>query len=62
MSRPDGFGAAYLPCPVCGTKTEPIDSGPSGHRRRCPRCRMVMVLPRVALRAAMLRVAKGHRR
>ena len=50
---------AEFACPLACT-TRPmlrIESGPAGVRRRCPRCGVVAVFPRVALATAIRRMA-----
>jgi hypothetical protein len=59
-----------LVCPLCATPTGRVsgrayvllaidDSGPIGERRRCPSCRLVVVLPRVPLAAAIKRSGRA---
>jgi LSD1 subclass zinc finger protein len=45
-----------LSCPLCRTWLEYV-FGAQDERRRCPRCRLVVKLPRVALAAAIRRAS-----
>jgi len=47
-----------LACPVCRTWLEYV-FGAQDERRRCPRCRVTVKMPRVALAAAIRRAASG---
>jgi hypothetical protein len=62
--RHDLIARTPLVCPLCasperGARISPdllrIESGPAGERRKCRRCGLVCVFPRVALAGAIRR-------
>jgi hypothetical protein len=44
-----------LACPLCAVFMHHVESGPAGERRRCSRCGLVAVFPRVSLVDAIRR-------
>jgi hypothetical protein len=63
FSRPidRDFAQVSLRCPLGDGYLAAVDAGSFGHRRVCPNCGIVVVMPRVALAKAMSHLARASR-